>query len=129
MGAGRFTEEEIHPLGVLRIETESSIWLVTAERYQRLPRDEQPRPATHSVDGRLADGAWHGFRRCWGRIHHDGERQLRLLPDVGPADGVGVVTGVVLAVGGEWVPAADADSRGAAAPYRYLSRMRRVFCP
>lgn len=115
MHTGRFTEEEIQPLGVLRIETESSIWFVTAERYQRLPREEQPRPATCSLDGRLADGDWHGLRRCWWRIHDDGERQLRLLPGVGPADGAGVVTGVVLGVTGEWVPVADADSRGTAA--------------
>lgn len=114
MRTGRFTEEEIHPLGVLRIETESSIWFVTAERYQRLPREEQPRPATRSVDGRLADGDWHGLRRCWWRIHDDGERQMRLLPGVGPTDGVGVVTGVVLALAGEWVPAGD--SRGAPSP-------------
>jgi hypothetical protein len=116
MGTGRFAEEEIQPLGVLRIETESSIWFVTDERYQRLPRQEQPRPATRSVDGRLADGDWHGLQRCWWRIHADGERQLRLLPKVGPADGVGVVTGVVLGVTGEWVPVADADSRGTGAP-------------
>jgi hypothetical protein len=116
MDSGRFIEEEIHPGGVLRVETESSIWFVTAERYQRLPRQEQPRPPTRSVDGRLADGDWHGLRRCWWRIHDDGERQMRLLPDVGPADGVGVVTGVVLAVTGEWAPAADADSSGTASP-------------
>lgn len=116
MGTGRFTEEETHPLGVLRIETESSIWFVTAERYQRLPREEQPRTATRSVDSRLADGEWHGVRRCWWRIHGDGERQMWPPPDVGPADGVGVVTGVVLVDTGEWVPAADADSRDTAAP-------------
>lgn len=116
MGAGRFTEEEIHPLGVLRIETESSIWFVTAERYQRLPREEQPRPATRSIDGRLADGGWHGLRRCWWRFHDDGERQLRLLPEVGPADGVGVVTGVVLDVTGEWAAAGEGASSGTTAP-------------
>jgi hypothetical protein len=116
MGTGRFTEEEIQPLGVLRIETKSSVWFVTAAQYRRLPREEQPRPATRSVDGRLADGDWHGFRRCWWRIHDDGERQMRLLPDIGPADGVGVVTGVVRAVTGEWVAAGEGASRGTTAP-------------
>lgn len=87
-------------MGALRVETESSIWFVTAERYQRRPREERPRPAVRSIEDRLVDGECHGLRRCWWRVHHDGDRQMRLLREVGPADGVGVLTGVIVAVTG-----------------------------
>jgi hypothetical protein len=106
-----FVDEEIEPVGVLRVETENSIWFVTSERYQRLPREERPRRSQLSIARRLDDGRWHGLRRCWWRVHRDGDRQLRLLPDVGPAGGHGIVTGVVLTVSGSWMPAdADADN-------------------
>lgn len=102
MQAEWFEEEQFEPIGIVRVTTESSIWLVTPERYQRLPREERPRPPVVSIEGRLADGEWHGLRRCWWRVHADGERQMRLLPEVGPANGVGVVTGVIIAVKGRW---------------------------
>jgi hypothetical protein len=104
MAAAWFDDEEFEPIGMMRITTESSIWLVTAVRYQRLPREERPRPPVRSIDGRLADNEWHDFRQCWWRLHSDGRRQLRLLPQVGPIDGVGVVSGIVEVVEGEWAP-------------------------
>jgi hypothetical protein len=110
MEARPFVDEEIEPVGVLRVETESSSWFVTSERYQRLPREERPRPEVRSIEHRLADGEWHRLRRCWWRVHHDGARQMRLLPEVGPADGVGVVTGVVVAVAGRWTAVASESS-------------------
>ena len=84
MDFGSFEDEEFEPVGVVRVETESSIWFVTVARYQRLPREERPRPQRFSIEGRLADGEWHGLRRCWWRVHDDGDRQMRLLPEVGP---------------------------------------------
>ena len=105
-----FVDEEIEPIGMLRVETESSIWFVTAERYQRLPREERPRPAVRSIERRLADGEWHRLRRCWWRVHHDGARQMRLLSEVGPADGVGVITGVIVAVSGSWTAVVSQSS-------------------
>ena len=105
-----FVDEEIEPVGVLRVETENSIWFVAPERYQRLPREERPRPEIRSIERRLADGEWHLLRRCWWRVHHDGARQMRLLPEVGPADGVGVITGVIVAVTGSWTAAASESS-------------------
>lgn len=105
-----FVDEEICPVGVLRVETEKSIWFVTSERYQRLPRQERPRPEVRSIEHRLADGAWHRLRRCWWRVHDDGARQMRLLPDVGPADGVGVVTGLIVAVVGDWTAVVSESS-------------------
>jgi len=110
MEARPFVDEEIEPVGVLRVETESSIWFVTPERYQRLPREERPRPEVRSIEHRLADGEWHRLRRCWWRVHHDGARQMRLLPEVGPADGVGVITGVIVAVTGRWTTMASESS-------------------
>lgn len=110
MNVHPFVDEEIEPVGMLRVETESSIWFVTPERYQRLPREERPRPEVRSIEHRLADGEWHRLRRCWWRVHHDGSRHVRLLPEVGPADGVGVVTGVVVAVTGSWTAVASDSS-------------------
>lgn len=105
-----FVDEEIEPVGVLSVETESSVRFVTSARYQQLPREERPRRSQLSIGRRLDDGVWHGLRRCWWRVHDDGDRQLRLLSDVGPAGEHGIVTGVVLAVNGSWMPAdADAD--------------------
>jgi len=86
MDFGSFEDEKFEPVGVVRVETESSIWFVTAARYQRLPREERPRPQRFSIEGRLADGEWHGLRRCWWRVHDDGDHQMRLLPEVGPSD-------------------------------------------
>ncbi|MGH2779831.1 MAG: hypothetical protein ACRDLA_00115 [Thermoleophilaceae bacterium] len=40
-----FVDEEIEPIGVLRVETENSIWFVTSERYQRLPRGGTAAPS------------------------------------------------------------------------------------
>ncbi len=116
MEAGSFEDEEFQPVGIVRVVTESSIWFVTADRYQRLPREGRPRPQPFSIERRLADGEWHGLRRCWWRVHDDGERQMRLLPVVGPVDGVGVVTGIIVAVKGIWAPAATdtADPGGRA---------------
>lgn len=107
-----FLDEEIEPVGVLRVETENSIWFVTSERYQRLSREERPRPAVRSIEHRLADAAWHRLHRCWWRVHDDGARQMRLLPEVGPADGVGVVTGLIVAVVGDWTAVVSESSLG-----------------
>ena len=103
-----FEDEEFEPVGTMRVTTESSIWFVMPNRYQRMPLEERPRAPVVSVEGRLADGEWHRLRRCWWRVHADGERQLRLLPEARPVDGIGVVTGVVVAVKGRWVPAVTA---------------------
>lgn len=92
---------KFRPARILRVETESSIWFVSAERYQRLPKEERPRAPEACIDGRLADARWHGLRRCWWREHGDGETQLRLLPVLGPETGVGVVSGVVVSVQGD----------------------------
>lgn len=105
-----FVDEEIEPVGVLRVETENSIWFVTPDRYQRLPREERPRREVRSIEQRLADGKWHRLRRCWWRVHDDGVRQMRLLPEAGPADGVGVVTGVIVAVAGCWTTVVSESS-------------------
>jgi hypothetical protein len=43
------------PLSIVRVVTEHSNWLLTGDRYQRLPRAEQPWPAVESIDGRLDD--------------------------------------------------------------------------
>ncbi|CAN5740618.1 hypothetical protein BH23ACT12_BH23ACT12_15250 [soil metagenome] len=108
MQYGVFEDSEFQPVGLIRVDTENSIWFVGADRYQRLPREEHPRPQRFSIEGRLADTRWHGLRRCWWRVHADGDRQLRLLPDVGPPAAVGIVSGDIVGVKGRWMPAATA---------------------
>lgn len=105
--SGEFTvhDDEFEPIGMLRVTTASSIWFVTRDRYQRIPRKERPRPTQRSVEGRLVDGQWHELRRCWWRVHPDGARLLRLLPETGPSDGEGLISGLVLDVRGDWAPA------------------------
>jgi hypothetical protein len=118
-----FEDEEFEPVGTMRVRTESSIWFVTTDRYQRMPLEERPRPPVVSVEGRLADGEWHSLRRCWWRVHADGERQLRLLPEAGPVDGIGVLTGVVVVVKGRWIPIVTAADDLAATPRPALGRL------
>jgi hypothetical protein len=111
MPFGHYSDKEFEPVGLLRVETERSVWFVSGDRYQRIPREERPRAPERCIDGRLTDAQWHGLRRCWWREHTDGEVQLRLLPTVGPESGVGVVTGVVVEVAGAWVPLDDGTRR------------------
>jgi hypothetical protein len=106
MVAGWVGQREFKPLGVVRVVTGSSNWLLTPDRYQRLPREERPRPPVGSIDGRLDDARWHGMRRCWWVAYADGARAVRILPTIGPPDGVGVVTGIIATVDGEWVEVA-----------------------
>jgi hypothetical protein len=116
MSSGWLEEDEFEPVGMLYITTERSVWFVTAERYQRIPRDEQPRPPAESIEDRLADGQWHGLRRCWWWVHPNGDRQMRLLPAKGPADGIGIVSGAVVAVKGTWLPVVTAAADSVDAP-------------
>jgi hypothetical protein len=90
------------PLSIVRVVTENSNWLLTADRYQRLPRAEQPRPAVESIDGRLDDAHWHEMKRCWWVVPADGAATVRILPMAGPPDGVGIVTGAIERID-EWI--------------------------
>lgn len=102
MVAGWVAETEFAPVGLVRVGTESSIWLVSPDKYQRLPHEEQPRAAPPSDLRRLDDAVWHGMRRCWWVTYPDDRRALRILPVVGPADGLGVVSGIIVEVSGDW---------------------------
>lgn len=101
MVAGWIAEEEFCPLGVVRVQTERSVWLLTQDRYQRLPREERPRPREVAIEGRLDDATWHGMRRCWWVTYADGHRAVRILPVSGPAEGIGVISGPIEWVDGE----------------------------
>jgi hypothetical protein len=109
MRESEFEEQEFTPVAVLRVVTPNSVWLLTAHRYQRLPRREQVRGALVAIDGRLDDGLRHELHRCWWLIHADGARQVRILPQTGPEDGCGIVTGVVTEVHGEWFGVGDEE--------------------
>lgn len=98
--AGWVAEEAFEPVGVVRVRTESSIWLLTPGCYQRLPKEEQPRPAPASTYQRLEDAVWHDMRRCWWVTYGDGRRALRILPAAGPPDGLGVISGLIVEVSG-----------------------------
>lgn len=104
MVAGWVAEEEFEPVGVVRVHTESSIWLLTPGRCQRLPREERPGVTPASTYRRLDDAKWHEMRRCWWVTYADGRRSLRILPAAGPPEGLGVVSGLIVEVGGADVP-------------------------
>jgi len=108
--AGWVAEEEFAPLGLVRVQTERSIWLLLPDRYQRLPREERPRPREVAIEGRLDDAMWHGLCRCWWVTYADGRRAVRILPVSGPQDGVGVITGPIESVAGEWEDLTPADA-------------------
>lgn len=91
------------PVGVVRVFTRSSIWVVVPGRYLRMPRVEAPRPPIkEQIEGRLEDGRWHGFRRAWWERYGPGLQCLWLLPVVGPVDGKGVHSGEIERIEGEW---------------------------
>lgn len=81
--------------GTLRVVTESSVWLVTAERYCRLPRTEAPRRVQRSEDGALYDGPWRDHVGVWTVTEGD-ERWLRILPAGRPQGSYGIVTGTIV---------------------------------
>jgi hypothetical protein len=93
--------------GMAQIVTASSMWIVTDTTYRRLPRTEGTRHPTLSLDGRLDDLTEHRHRggRWWWdpavRAH-----RLQLYPVGEPADGHGILTGVICSIGGAGAPAA-----------------------
>ncbi len=109
MVAGWVAEVEFTPFGLVRVQTERSIWLLMPDRYQRLPREERPRPKEVAIEGRLDDATWHRLRRCWWVTYADGHRAVRILPVSGPPDGIGVITRPIEGVAGEWEELTAAD--------------------
>lgn len=93
---------EFVPIGLVRVTTESSIWLVTEGCYRRMPRTERVRRLTITQSRRLTDLVEHPWRRCWWRTDIAGDQRLRILPVAGDPDGVGVVSGVIVDVRGSW---------------------------
>lgn len=84
------------------VTTESSVWLVDASTYVRLPLAErQSARSDPSPWGRLRDGTRFEHRRAfWVRERSTGDLRLRILPCAGPKDGHGIVTGRVTKVSG-----------------------------
>lgn len=86
------TEVRLDINGQLRVETEASIWLVTADRYCRLPRLEGPRERAESLDGALDDAVWHPHVGVW-YCADDRGSWLRILPAGRPVGSHGIKTG------------------------------------
>jgi hypothetical protein len=90
----------------VRIITESSIWYLVPNyetpggTYLRSPKIETNRPPTPSIGGRLDDGRWlHYEYALWSQSDlEEGEIRLNIKPIIGPAKGVGILTGVILEV-------------------------------
>jgi hypothetical protein len=100
--SGWVREEEFAPVGLVRVRTESSIWLIGPSKYHRLPQEERPRATPPSDERRLDDAVWHGMRRCWWITYPDGRQALRILPIAGPPEGLGVVSGLIVEISGDW---------------------------
>jgi hypothetical protein len=127
--AGWIAEEEFEPLGLVRVQTERSIWLLMPNCYQRLPRVERPRPREVSIEGRLDDATWHGLRRCWWVTYADGHRAIRILPASGPAEGVGVVSGVIEDIDGAWESLVDVQPGCERSSLTHGARLRHSGVP
>jgi hypothetical protein len=78
-----------------RVITESSLWVLRPGFYLRLPLIEAPRPPSPSP--RLEDGRWLGHRGViW--LHDDSGWGINIFPVDGPANGGGLISGVVRSV-------------------------------
>lgn len=97
--------EPFVPNTPVELETESSLWLIvpdspTTGHYLRTPKDATPRPQTYSIGDRLHDETWHAYERLtwtsWAMPA--GQIRLNIKPMVGPPDGIGIMTGIVLSV-------------------------------
>jgi hypothetical protein len=42
------------------------------------------------------------MRRCWWITYPDGRQALRILPIAGPPEGLGVVSGLIVEISGDW---------------------------
>jgi len=90
------------PVGELRLVTERSVWLLRADTYFRMPREEQTRDQELSIAGRMDDDRWHTYRQAWWWIYDGAWLRARILPAVGPVDGIGIYTGCIQAISGTW---------------------------
>lgn len=93
---------EFRPVGELRLVTERSVWLLRADTYYRMPKEEQAREQDWSIEGRMDDGRSHSYRRAWFWIYDHTWLRARILPSVGPVHGIGIYTGCILAISGTW---------------------------
>jgi hypothetical protein len=49
----------------------------------------------------MDDNRWHSYRQAWW-IYDGAWLRARILPSVGPVDGIGIYTGCILAISGTW---------------------------
>lgn len=98
----RLDGTEFRPLGELRLVTERSVWLLRADTYFRMPKADLARDQDWSIEGRMDDDRWHSYRQAWFWISDGTWLRARILPSVGPVDGVGIHTGCILAISGTW---------------------------
>jgi hypothetical protein len=99
--------------GIVRVVTESSVWIITPEAYRGCPKTEGARGQTPGIDGRLDDLVEHPHRgRRWWRDPSACALRLQLLPVAGLTTGLGIITGLVVAATGALnPPAALGDQR------------------
>jgi hypothetical protein len=91
---------EVSIAGLVRVETEASVWLIEPDRYLRLPKVERPRRQLAAcLDNALTDAQWMAHRGV--HEHHDPfglECRLRILPAWRPGNSNGIVTGPIVAM-------------------------------
>lgn len=82
--------------GLVRVDTENSVWLLDPNRYMRLPRVEMPRAGAFCLDEGLDDARWLEHRSVWLESGADYER-LRIFPAWRPESSQGIRTGPIVA--------------------------------
>lgn len=75
---------------------------VNGHAYFRMPRAELARDQERSIAGRMDDDRWHTYRQAWFWIFDGTWLRARILPSVGPVDGIGIYTGCILDISGTW---------------------------
>jgi hypothetical protein len=92
----------LEPAPIAHVATLGSIWLIDDTTYVRMPKTEalDPTRSHEAIDGRLNDFVHHPYRAAWFGWDDVGEIVLRLLPVVGPSDGIGLVSSPVMTISG-----------------------------
>lgn len=88
----------VHVMGLVRVTTESSLWLLRPNaggQYLRMPLAETSRPEHQTPDGALDDLRWLRYREARLVRSPVGDR-LRIVPADRPEGSKGVITGVIL---------------------------------
>lgn len=101
---------EFRLVGELRLVAERSVWLLHANTYYRMPKEECIREQDYSIDRRVDDGRWHSCRRMWFWIDEGTWLRARIPASCQAGGRRRHLPGCILAIGGTWDEVANGAS-------------------